>query len=374
MKAYKLIKSKNYQMEHKNYLLFLAICFFLNSCKTKTETITPEIKNITESVYASGIIKSKNQYEVFSQLNGILKKIYFSEGRHVKIGDPLFQIENKNSKYAIDNARLTAAANDYDLNAESIKDAQNTIQFAKKKLLNDSLLNVRQRNLWDKNIGARIDAEQKELNFENSKLALVHAMANYEELKRKLKLASGQSKNNLKVARSNDDDLIIRSEVNGIVYKINKEQGEMVNSLSALAVIGENDFIIELDVDEFDILKLKAGQQVLVRMDSYKSQVFEAKVLSIYPMMNERTRTFKVEASFTKKPDLLFPNLTLEANIVINTKKEALTIPRNYLIKDSFVILENGAMQKIKIGLMDYKLIEIQSGLTPNSKIILPKK
>ncbi len=31
------------------------------ACNSKKEAITPEISNITESVYASGIIKSKNQ-------------------------------------------------------------------------------------------------------------------------------------------------------------------------------------------------------------------------------------------------------------------------------------------------------------------------
>ena len=151
-------------------------------------------------------------------------------------------------------------------------------------------------------------------------------------MKRQLKLASGQSKNNLQIAQSSKDNLIIRSEVDGVVYKINKEQGELVTSLSALAVIGADEFIIELNVDEFDIVKIMPGQQVIIRMDSYKSQVFEANVLSIYPMMNERTRTFKVDAVFTKKPEVLFPNLSLEANIVIKTKQNVLTIPRNYLL------------------------------------------
>ena len=156
--------------------------------------------------------------------------------------------------------------------------------------------------------------------------------------------------------------------------KINKEQGELVTSLSALAVIGADEFIIELNVDEFDIVKIMPGQQVIIRMDSYKSQVFEANVLSIYPMMNERTRTFKVDAVFTKKPEVLFPNLSLEANIVIKTKQNVLTIPRNYLLNDSTVVLENGAEQKIKIGLMDYSLAEILSGINSSSKITLPAK
>jgi len=360
-------------MGYKISILFLIITLFLLSCKNKKETVTPEIKNITESVYASGIIKSKNQYEIFSKLNGILDKIFVKEGMHIKIGDTLFQLDNKNSKLATENARLASIANDYTLNTERLNDAQKNIQFADKKLINDSLLYSRQKNLWSNSIGTRNELDQRKLNVENSKVALAHAKTNYQDLKRQLILASGQSKNNLQLAKSNQDDFIIKSEVDGVVYKINKEEGELVTSLSALSVIGEDDFMIDLNIDEFDIVKIKNGQQVIVRMDSYKSQVFEASISAIYPMMNERTRTFKAEAIFTKKPGILFPNLTLEANIVVNTKKDVLTIPRNYLKNDSTVMLADGTLQKIKTGLMDYNLVEVISGITAGSNIRKPK-
>ncbi len=359
---------------NKFLTVFFAMPLLFQSCKHGNESIAPEIKDITESVYASGIIKSKNQYEVFSKTTGILEITFVKEGMHIKKGDPLFQLDNKSSAFSVENARLASETSDFIVNAERLNDALNAIQLADKKRTNDSLLYIRQKNLWNTNIGTRIEVEQKELNFENSKVALAHAKVAYADLKRQMELASGQSKNNLKIAKSIEDDLIIRSMMDGVVYKINKEQGELVTNLSALAVIGAEDFIIELNIDEFDIVKIKTGQQIIIRMDSYKSQVFEAEVVSIYPLMNERTRTFKTEAVFTKKPNVLYPNLTLEANIVINSKQNALTIPRNYLINDSTVMLENGVMQKVKTGLMDYSLVEIISGITAASKIILPQK
>jgi multidrug efflux pump subunit AcrA (membrane-fusion protein) len=130
---------------------------------------------------------------------------------------------------------------------------------------------------------------------------------------------------------------------------------------------------MELNVDEFDIVKIRNGQKIIVRMDSYKNQVFEAKVSVIYPMMDERTRTFKVEAVFLKQPPKLYPNLTLEANIVINEKKNALTIPTNYLVNDSTVILEDGTVKTLKIGLRDYKIAEVISGIDKNTKIKKPQ-
>ncbi len=358
----------------KNLYFTIIIIFTFQSCKKNETSISPEIKNITESIYASGVIKSTNQYEVFSKTNGIIDKFFVKEGMFVKKGDPICQIDNKNSKFSTENARLSNELNNLSLNKQKLNDALNNSQLAKKKLINDSLLYVRQVNLWKENIGTKVELEQKELIYENSKVAYEHSKIIYDDLNRQLNFAYNQSKNNLESAKLLENDLIIRSKVDGLVYKINKEEGELVSNISPLAIIGSQDFIIELNIDEIDIVKLKIDQEVFIRMDAYKSQVFEAKIVSIIPMMNEKTRTFKAHAIFTNKPHTLYPNLTLEANILIQTKQNILTLPRNYLINDSIVILESGDKQVIKTGLMDYNTVEIIGGLTPNSKIISPTK
>lgn len=243
----------------------------------------------------------------------------------------------------------------------------------KKNLTYDSLQFQRQKNLWSKNIGSKLEYEQKELNLEKSKAEYTRAKTNYKDLKRQLKLASDQSKNNLEIAQLMEDEFVVRSEVDGVVYKINKEVGEINNGGDPVAIIGTEEFIIELSIDEKDIIKIKKDQLVVISMDSYESQVFEAKIIAIEPMMNIRTRSFQAEAIFTKRPTELFPNLTLEANIIIQTKQNVLTIPRNYLFEDSSVILEGGQIQKVETGLKDYELVEIISGINKSTKIILPE-
>lgn len=361
-------------MHIKSFILISAIIAISFSCSTKNDSITPEVKDITESVYASGFIKSKNQYEVFGNSNGLIEEIFVTEGARVKKGDPIFQLDNRNLKIATENARLASNASDYKTNTDKLVDAKKAVTLAKKKLKNDSLLFYRQENLWNNKIGSKVELEQKELNFENSKMALANAVTNYEDLKRQLKLASDQSKNNLEIAKKLEDDFIIRSEVDGIVYKINKEIGELLSGSEPAAVLGTDEFILELNIDELDIVKIKKGQLVFVKMDSYKDDVFEAKIIAIDPMMNIRTRSFQADAIFTKKPTTLYPNLTLEANILINTKQDVLTIPRNYLINDSIVTLKDGTLQKVKTGLMDYDLVEIQSGLNKSSILVMPEK
>lgn len=361
-------------MNNVSYLILLVASLFLIGCGNNAETTTPKTIDIVESVYASGIVKSENQYEVFTNSIGVVKIIFVKEGDPVKKGTPIFQIENINSELSAENARLFSLANDYKLNKEKLSEALNSIEYAKKKLANDSLLFVRQQELWRQNIGSKFELEQRELSFENARVNLKKAQVAYEDLHRQLKLVSDQSKNNLEIAQANANDLIIRSEEDGYVYKINTKKGELATSMSPLAIIGQEDFIIELNVDEFDIVKIRNGQKVIVRMDSYKDQVFEAKVSFIYPMMNERTRTFKVDGAFTRKPDVLYPNLTLEANIIINEKKNVLTIPANYLLNDSSVVLEDGTVKVLKIGLKDYSTAEILSGIDKDTKIRMPTK
>ena len=103
-----------------------------------------------------------------------------------------------------------------------------------------------------------------------------------------------------------------------------------------------------------------------------KGKVFEAKVAKMEPLMNEQSRSFTVDADFVTKPVLLYPNLSVEANIVIQSKEKALTIPRIYLISDSMVMLPNHEIKKVSIGLKDYKKVEIENGLTANDVIYKP--
>lgn len=353
----------------------LSLLFFLLlSCNQKDASVTPEIRDITESVYASGFVKSKNQYEVFGKYNGVIEKILVEEGAHVKKGQALFQLDNENTKIMTENARLSSIASDFKVNADKLEELENNIVLARQKLANDSSMYVRQKRLWANKIGSQVDLEQRELNYQNSKLALKNAKIRYDDLKRQLKLTSSQSKNNLQIAKLQEDDYVIRSEMDGVVYKIDKEVGELVNGQQPIAVIGSDEFIVELTVDELDVVKIKQGQQVIIRMDSYGSEVFEGHITAIDPMMDERTRSFNAEAIFDKKPTVLYPNLTAEANIVVQTKEDVLTIPRNYLINDSTVLLENGDVRKVETGLMDYSLVEIKNGIDENTRIVLPEQ
>jgi len=355
-------------------ILQIASLFLLVACGGKDETIKPEIAAISESVYASGIVKSKNQYQLFPTVNGVIESIYIEEGAVVKKGQPILSIVNTTQKLNKENAALAASYYDYGTNQEKLNDAKQQIFLSKEKMKNDSALFFRQRSLFNQNIGTKVELEQRELAYENAKITYQSSIVRYNDLKRQLAFTSSQSKKSLEISESLQGDYTLRSDIDGVVYSIAKEKGELVGPQTAVAVIGDaNQFILEMQVDEYDIVKIRKGQQVLITMDSYKGQVFEAKVSKIYPMINERTKSFKVEAEFVKRPSTLYPNISFEASIVLRTKQKALLIPRAYLNPDNTVNLESGEKVKVTIGLKDYQKVEILSGITAQTVLILPE-
>lgn len=370
-----VIEMKFYIWTMKNFAIVILLSTAFLACKNKVEKIKPLQEDITESVYASGTIKAENQYQVYAKVNGIIKEIFEIEGNLVKLNTPLISVQNETSKLNSENAKLAASFNDFNANQNKLNDLEIGIDLAKSKFLNDSSLFVRQQNLWNQQVGSQNDLDQRKLAFQNSKTVYLSALNKYQDLKRQLQFVSQQAQKNLSIAQNQTNDFIVKSEIEGKVYSILKEKGEMVNTQTPLAIVGSaNDFKLELQIDEYDIVKVQLGQLVLISLDSYKGQVYEAVINKINPIMNERTKTFLVEAKFTKQPKTLYPNLTAEANIIIQTKKNAITLPRNVVSDDGFVTKANGDKIAVKTGLKDYKKIEILSGVSISDEIIVPAK
>ena len=350
-----------------------ALIVFCACNSNKKELTSPVVQNITESVYASGVVKSRNQYDVFSTVSGIVAQKLVTEGDTVHKGDIIITLVNETPKLSSENARIAAIYSSIPFNADRLKQLKINIGLARAKMQNDSALYRRQQNLWQEGIGSRNELEQRELAWKNSADAYQAALLQYNNLKKEIDFTAQQSLKNLQISNSLSKDYTIRARQDGKVYNILKEPGEMVNPQTPVAVIGDiNEFVVKLQVDEYDIGKIKLGQKVFLSMDSYRGQVFEATVTKVQPIMDNRSRSFEVEAVFTSRPPRLYPNLTVEANILITTKEKALTIPRTYLMGENYVLLESGEKRKVVTGLKDYQRVEIISGLSKDDRIQKP--
>ncbi len=365
-------------MKHTMKYIILIFLWFpmLFSCSDKKDKTYPERMPLTESVYASATVQPDSLYQAYSVVIGILDKIWVEEGDKVAKGDRILQIINTSPELNTENAKLALqlARENYSGNATVLSGIQDEIQSAELQLKNDSINYFRQKNLWSQNIGSKLEYDNRKLAYELSQNNLSLLKRKYDRTKNELETQVRQAENNYKTSLTNTNDFTITSKINGTVYALYKNQGEILNTMEPVAALGKSDnFVVELLVDEVDIVKLKIGQPVFITLDSYNSKVFEGTLDKIYPRKDERSQTFKVEALFKDPPATLYPGLSGEGNIIIAEKEETLTIPKEYLIGESKVLTDDGE-KEVRVGLQNLDRIEILKGLDENMAIYKPEQ
>lgn len=343
-------------------------------CQQRPKPIRPIQGAITESVYASGIVKSTGQYQAFAAVSGIIDSVYVREGQRVSRGQTLLTIMSDQQKLASERALLAAEYASLPANLDRLQEVQRNVELAADKFSNDSLLLGRQQRLWQQKIGTLVQVEQRQLQYNASAAAWKSTLRQLADLRRQLALDAKQSRLAWAISRAQQEQFIVTSQLDGVVFDLLREKGESVAPQTALAILGGTaKYMLELQVDEYDISRIRIGEQVLVTMDSYQGLVFEGIVEEIHPIMNTQTRTFTVQARLKQAPPGLYPNLTLEANIVCAYKKNALLIPRRYMVDDSTVLRKNGDRIRVRPGLRDLEMVEVLSGLSVRDEIIQPE-
>jgi multidrug efflux pump subunit AcrA (membrane-fusion protein) len=353
----------------------LVMATALMACGPKRETAKPITGPITEAVYASGIIKARDQYQAFAAVSGIVAEVHVHAGDSVGKGDALFTIDDRTTDLGAQRAELALELLRQNAGRGSpvLEQLHLAVEQARTKLANDSLQHARQKALWDKQIGSRAEMDARELALTSSRNALLTAQKALAETRSRLTNELRMAENELAMRRAAQGDHTVRSQIDGRVYDVLIERGELANPQRALATLGRADaFIIELQVDEYDIVRVKPGQEVIITMDSYKGELLEGTVSRVDPLMNERTRTFTVEAVFTQAPPVLYPNLTAEANIILARKERAFTIPSAYLVDERYVLVGKDEKREVKVGLRDLQRVEVLSGIDSSTVIMHP--
>lgn len=346
------------------------------SCYAKKDETHAVNRPITEAVYSSVTIQPDSLYQAYAAVNGILDQNLVEEGDLVQKGTPLVQIINSSPKLNTENAKLELelARRNYEGKAAVLQSIEDEIKAAELSLAHDSVNFMRQRKLWEQKIGSKAEYDARKLAYELSSNSLSLLKNKYDRTQNELKTQLQQAENNYRSSLINTTDFTVKSKINGKVYALPKNPGEIVTTTQPVASVGSADkFIIEMLVDEVDIVKIKIGQEVLVSLDSYPGQVFPARLRKIYPKKDEKNQTFTVEALFEKEPKVLYPGLSGEGNIIIAEKEKALVIPKEYLIDGNKVRTDDG-MKQVETGLQSLDSIEIKSGLSATTTIYKPEE
>ena len=174
--------------------------------------------------------------------------------------------------------------------------------------------------------------------------------------------------------QSRTGDYTLLSAINGAVYDIHPNEGELISPNQPIMEIGATGkFEAELDVDETDITLIEEEQSVFFELDALEDSVLEGEIMRIYPRIDPVERTARVIASMNPKDYRLYPGMSLEANIVIREKDGVLVLPVLYVSESNEVILEDGSRKTVETGIRDLSYVEITGGLEEGDVVLKPE-
>jgi len=344
----------------------------LSSCGKKYSETKPEYKNITETVFASGVLVPENEYNLTAQSDGYIISLNFEEGDTVKTNDLLAVIDNKSNEISMQSAHLLLGIANANVSpdAPALKQIELNLLAAEQKMKQDSIQAERYKNLYQTNSVSKLEYETVLLAFETSKANYLALLQNYKLQKQQAEqlLITQKSQTDInKVLQGNNE---LRAIIGGRVYKKYKELGDYISRGGIIAKIGSpNDIYAELSIDETSISKVKVNQQVIIQLNSDKTKNYKGVVSEIYPSFDIETQSFTCKVKFTDSLDFLISGTQIQANIIIEQKTNVLVIPRNYLDYGNMVLVKGDEKIKVKTGFISNQWVEILSGIDENTVI-----
>jgi len=349
----------------------------LYSCNKPSTEIKPQRKDLTEMVFASGVLEADDENNLTAQTDGYLVKLNFREGDMVNAGQLLAVIDNNQNIINSRNAEtLHNIAQDNTLpSAPALLQIKANIEAAKEKLKLDQLQAERYKRLYESNSVSKLEYENAQLTATSSQASLDALQQQYDNQKITAQQQEVSQRSASEVNRVLQDQNQVKTIIAGRIYEKRKQLGDYVRKGDIIAVIGNPHLIYaKLNVDESNMAKLKTGQDVVVQLNTNKSRTYKATIHEILPAFDANTQSFLVKAWFTDSLDFRITGTQLEANILIGEKKNALVIPRNYLGYGNKVILKTKGPQIIETGIVSNEWVEVTGGITENDVLILDNK
>lgn len=363
------------KMKNKFFLPFISL-FSFAACQEAAESTQPQRQEIIEAVYASGHLVPDEEHQLFAQTEGILEQKLVEEGSVVQAGDPLFVLGSTQQDALYEAARENYRLARLNLSKHSpvLQELRAAVEAADTKLAYDSVNYYRYKNLLLASATSQSEYDRMQLAYENSRQEYAAQQSRLQRTLNQLQQELSQARSQLAISADESGRSLIRSERSGKVYYTARQVGELVKRNELLAVLGkDNQYHLLLQVDELDIRKVAIGKEVLADLDAFPEQVFKARVSKIYPQVIPKQQSVRVEAVFTDSLPHSFSGLSAEGNIIISRKKDALVIPKEFLVgRDSVWISREGEAEKIKVrkGIETLDKVEVLSGLEPNAQLL----
>ncbi len=196
------------------------------------------------------------------------------------------------------------------------------------------------------------------------------------------------ARKNYENALDNLEKTTLLSPTNGIITKINYRAGEVLGSAGLGNSFGKMisyDFLLEADVPEADIAKIKLSQSAEVVFDALsEEEVFSAKVIEIEPASSaiQDVVYYKIKLKIDEIDSRIRSGMSSDVKIRISEKKNVLAVSQR-AVKSSNgdkmveVMDEKGKISSVKVDVGirgDDGKVEIVSGVFEGMEAIVAEK
>lgn len=171
----------------------------------------------------------------------------------------------------------------------------------------------------------------------------------------------------------------IRAPIAGTVIERLVTLGEAVErASSAFKIANLSRVWVLLDLYEKDLARVRVGQSLEVRTESYPGEVFKARVAYVVPVIDLATRTAKVRVEIENKAGKLRLGQLVTAKLIGSpeaTAEPVLTVPRaavQTVDGKPLVFVKSGAgfeRRPVELGVSGGELVEVRKGLNAGDEV-----
>jgi RND family efflux transporter MFP subunit len=315
---------------------------------------------------ASGYVVAQRKAAVASKGTGRLEYLAVEEGNRVKKGQVLARIEN---------ADLQAAQNQAQANLSVARAHLTQIQAE----LNDARIRFeRFQKLIQQKAISQADYDTAQARFQQLQAGEAAAVS-------QIKAAEAA----LQSSQVALEYTLIRAPFDGVILTKNADVGEVVapfgssaNAKAAVVTMADMDsLIVEADVSESNIEKVKPGQPCEIILDGLPGVRFPGKVHMIVPTADRSKATILTKVKFLDRDDRILPEMSAKVAFLSRpvdaNQQPALAVPASALAvrngRSVVFRLEGQKVQEtaVKVGRPLSELMEITEGLKAGEKIVL---
>jgi len=355
---------------------------------------TVERGDIARSVVATGKIEPLTEVEVKSKASGIVEKLFVDAGDRVKSGQVLAELDKEQLQAAVGESRANLEAAEAAKQAaeasyqKNIVDAEGPdIPFLKSDM-------QRAQDSYKQGLIALNAMQDAEKNYQLALNRQMSAQRNVQVSRADVAEAEAQiaqARAALDNANENLQYATITSPIDGEVLSRDVEVGDAVSSILVLGsqatlvmTLGDtSEVYVKGQVDESDIGKVYLGQAARISVESFKDKAFQGRVTKIAPLGvdKDNVTTFEVRVSIVNATGELRANMSANAEIIFEEKKNVLLIPEGAVIfdkdKNTFVDLADPKSDTgrrrvpVKLGISNGVKTEVVSGLSQGQQVVL---